>query len=101
MGVAYHTAYAPDGATVNLFDRIVIGTVTAVYGAGVSTGAAVTVALTWGEAVVSNYTLLLSPIEDSTHFFTSKTATGAVLNVSSRLATGTLTGGSVEVLLLS
>ncbi len=101
MGVAYHTFVSPDGAGLNLFGHAVLGTVTAVYGAGVSTGAAVTVAMTWGEPVVTSYTLLMSPIEDCTHFFTSKTTTGAVLNVNSRLATGTLTGGSVEVLILS
>lgn len=101
MGIAYHTMYAPDGTTPNLFDRLIVGNLTAVYPAGVSTGAASTVAVTWGEPVVTPYTVLMSPVEDCTYFVTSKTTVGFTLNVNSRLATGTLTGASVEIFILS
>lgn len=101
MGIAYHTQYSPDGAGLNLFDRVVTGTVTATYGAGASSGAASTVTVTWGEAVVTPYTVLMSPVEDCTYFFTSKTPTSCVLNVAPRLAASTLAGGVVEVLLVS
>lgn len=101
MGIAYHTMYAPDGAGLNLFDRVVTGTVTAVYAAGVSTGAASTVAVTWSEPIVTPYTVLMSPVEDCTYFVTAKTTVGFTLNVNSRLATGTLTGASVECFILS
>jgi hypothetical protein len=101
VGISYHSAYAPDGAALNLFDRVVIGTVTATYGAGVSTGASVVTTLTWTEPVASTYTIIVSPIEDSTSFFTAKTQLSAVMTMNSRLATGTLTGGPVEVLILT
>lgn len=101
MGIAYHTIYSPDGAGLNLFDRVVAGTVTAVYPTGATSGGAVTLAVSWSEPVVTPYTLLMSPIEDCTYFFTSKTAIGCVLNVNPRLATASLTGGSVEILILS
>lgn len=101
MGISYHSLYTPDGAGVNLFDRLVAGTVTATYPSGASAGVASTVAVTWGEPVPTPYTVLVSPVEDSTYFITSKTATSCILNVAPRLAASTLAGGTVEVLLFS
>lgn len=101
MGIAFHTMYSPDGAGLNLFDRAVVGTLTAVYPVGVSAGATSTIAVTWTEPVVTPYAVVMSPIEDSTCFFTSKTTVGFTLNVAPRLATATLAGGSVELIILS
>lgn len=108
MGIAYHTTYSPDGAGMNLFDRVVLGTVTAVYPSGVSAGAASTLAVTWTEPVPTAYTALMSPIENSSYFITSKTTTGFTLNVvptptvaGTVVSVGTLAGGSVEILLIS
>lgn len=101
MGIAYHTIYAPDGAGLNLFDRVVAGTVTAVYPAGTSTGATSVIAVVWNEPVITPYTVLMSPVEDCTYFVTAKTTVGCTLNLNPRLATGTLTGASVECFILS
>lgn len=101
MGIAYHTLYTPDGAGTNLFDRITLGTVTAVYPAATATGALTTIAVSWTEPVPTPYTVLMSPVEDCTYFITSKTTVGFTLNLNSRLLTGTLTGASVECFILS
>jgi hypothetical protein len=99
MGIAYHTIHAPDGAGLNLFDRVTIGTVTAVYPSATA-GATSTLAVTWNEPVALTYTAIMSPIEDCTYFITNKTTVGFTLNVNPRLAANTLGGGSVEILLL-
>jgi len=100
MGIAYHTLYAPDGAALNLFDRATFGTVTAVYGAG-ATGAATAVAVTWSEAIATPYYASVSPIEDASYFISGRTSTGLTLNAVPRVATTSLAGGSVEILLIS
>jgi hypothetical protein len=100
MGISYKDVYSPDGAGMNLFDRVNIGTVTAIYPSA-ATAASATVTVTWGEPLMTPYFVIMSPIEDSTHFFTAKTALGCMLTVNARLATSTLAGGSVEILLIS
>ena len=100
MGIAYHTIHAPDGAGLNLFDRVTIGTITAVYPSA-ATSVTSTLAVTWSEPVATPYTVILSPIEDCTYFITNKTTVGFTLNVSPRLAANALAGGSVEILLLA
>ena len=101
MGIAIHSLYSPDGTLLNLFDRGILGTVTATYGAGTTTGLATAVAVTWGEPIVTPYAAVASPIEASTIHFTSKTAIGMTVNVTPLLTTATLAGGSLEVLLVS
>lgn len=101
MGIAYHSFYSPDGLGLNLFDRAVVGTITAVYPSGATSGGASTLAVTWSEPVPTPYTVLMSPIEDSTYFVTSKTTVGFTLNVNPRLAISQVTGGSVELFILS
>lgn len=100
MGIAYHTIYTPDGAGTNLFDRVVVGSVTAVYPAATA-GATSTIAVTWGEPIPTPYAALISPIEDCTYFVSARTTVGCVLNVLPRLAANTLAGGSVELFILS
>jgi hypothetical protein len=100
VGIAYHTIHAPDGAGLNLFDRVTIGTITAVYPAAALTVTS-TLAVSWTEPVATPYTAIMSPIEDCTYFITNKTTVGFTLNVNARLATNTLAGGSVEILLLA
>lgn len=100
MGISYHNVYTPDGVGTNLFDRIVLGTVTAVYPAA-ATSASSTIAVTWGEPIPTPYAVLMSPVEDCTYFVSSKTTVGFVLNVNARIAANTLAGGSVECLILS
>jgi len=101
MGIAYHTTYAPDGAAPNLFDRVVLGVVSATYATQGSAGTAQTCTVSWSEPVVSTYTLLFSPVEDCTWYFGTKTPTSAVLTITPRLASGTLTGGTGQVLIIS
>lgn len=101
MGIAYHSIYSPDGAGLNLFDRAVVGTLTAVYTVGASAGAASTIAVAWTEPVPTPYAVVMSPVEDSTYFITAKTTVGFTLNVAPRLAASTLAGGSVELIILS
>lgn len=101
MGIAYHTLYAPDGAALNLFDRAILGTVTATYGAGTTTGVATAVAVTWSEPIVPTYFAAVSPIEDAAYYITGRTTTGLTLNAVPRVLATTLTGGSVEILLIS
>lgn len=101
MGISYHSIYAPDGAGLNLSDRVVAGTVTAVYTLGASAGAASTIAVTWAEPIPTPYAVVMSPVEDSTYFISAKTTVGFTLNVAPRLAASTLAGGSVELIILS
>lgn len=100
MGIAYHTLYAPDGVGLNLFDRAIVGTVTAIY-PSVGAGSLSSVAVSWTEPVITPYALVMSPIEDCTYYFTNKTALGCTLNVLPRLAANTLSGGSVEIIMQS
>lgn len=100
MGIAYHTSYSPDGTILNLFDRVVIGNVTAVYPAATA-GATSTIAVTWGEPIPTPYMAIMSPIEDCTYFVSARTTVGFTLNVLPRLAANTLAGGSVEILIVS
>ena len=101
MGVAYHTLYAPDGAPVNLFDRVVLGTITVTYAAAASSGASVATTVTWGEPILGPYAVFVSPTEDSTYFVTGKAATSLTLTMAPRLVSASLTGGNVELLLIS
>jgi hypothetical protein len=100
VGVAYHTLYTPDGAGVNLADRIVIGSVTVTYASG-SAGAAVTTAVSWAGRIPTPYTLLMSCVEDCTYYATSRTYTSLSLVVAPRLAANSLAGGTVELLFIS
>jgi hypothetical protein len=100
MGIAYHNVYAPDGAALNLFDRVTLGTVTVTYPAATA-GASSTIVATWNEPIVTGYTALISPIEDCTYFISARTTTSCLLTVNARLATNTLSGGAVELLLIS
>lgn len=100
MGIAYHTSYTPDGAGTNLFDRVVLGTVTVICPtAAASLGT--TIAVSWNEPVPTPYTAIPSLIEDSTYFITNRTTTGCSLVIMPRLLGGTLAGGSIELLLMS
>lgn len=101
MGIAYHTLYSPDGAALNLFDRVVLGTVTATYGAGTTTGVSTAVAVTWSEPIATPYFAVASPIEDAAYFVSGRTNTGLTLTATPRVGTTTLAGGSVEILILS
>lgn len=101
MGIAYHTLYAPDGVGLNLFDRVNFGTVTATYGAGTTTGLTTAVAVTWSEPIATPYFASVSPIEDASYYISGRTSTGLTLNAIPRVATTTLVGGSVEILLVS
>lgn len=101
MGIAYHTTYAPDGVTLNLFDRVVLGTVTATYLAVTATNTATTLAVSWTEPVPTPYCAIASPTEDATYFITGRTSVGFNLVVSPRQILGTLAGGPVEILLIS
>jgi hypothetical protein len=101
MGIAYHTTYAPDGTALNLFDRVNLGTVTAVYGVGASAGATVAAAVTWSEPLALPYCAIPSLIEPSSYFITSRTPLGFSLVLTPALTTATLAGGSVEILLIS
>jgi|SRR5580700_8542042 hypothetical protein len=100
MGVAYHTIYTPDGAPVNLFDRVIIGIVQAVYGAGTTTGVATSVAVTWSEPIATPYFVVDSKVEAGSTLITSKTATGFTFTMTPG-ATVTLAGGTVELLIVS
>lgn len=100
MGIAYHNFYSPDGLGLNLFDRAIVGTATAVYPAA-ATSASSTIAVSWTEPVPTPYAVIMSPIEDSTYFITSKTTVGFTLNVNARLSASTLAGGSVELFIIS
>jgi len=101
MGIPYHTTYSPDGAGLNLFDRVNLGTVTAVYGPGASAGATVTAAVTWSEPLALPYCAIPSLIEPSSYFITSRTTVGFSMVITPALAAATLAGGSVEILLIS
>lgn len=101
MGIAYHTTYAPDGTALNLFDRVVLGTVTAVYGAGTTTGTPTAVAVTWAEPIPTPYAAIASPIEDAAYFISGRTSTGFTLTATPRVLATTLTGGSVEIVIIS
>ena len=100
MGIAYHTTYSPDGAGLNLFDRAIVGTVTAVYGAVTSGGTAV-VAVTWSEPIPTPYWAGEAKIESSSSIITNKTSTGFTLTITPSPSTSTLAGGSIEILLVS
>ncbi len=100
MGIAYHTLYAPDGLALNLFDRANIGTVTATYGAGTTTGVATAVAVTWSEPISTPYWASDSKIEAGSSLITNRTSTGFTFTMTPN-ATATLTGGSVEILIVS
>jgi hypothetical protein len=101
MGIAYHTAYSPDGLAMQLFDRIVVGTVQAVYAAGTTTGVATAVAVTWSEPIATPYIAIASPVEASSVHFTSRTALGMTVNITPVVLTTTLAGGTIQIALLA
>lgn len=100
MGIAYHTLYAADGQTANVADRWYVGTVTVTY-PSTTTTATGTVAVSWTEPVPMPYTVLVSPVENMTWWIAAgtRTPTGFTLSVASPI-TG-LTGGTVEILIVS
>lgn len=100
MGVAYHTLYVPDGAAVNLFDRVVVGAYPVTYVGG-SAGVAVTTVVTFGGRVPTPYAAVVSSVEDSTYYVTSRTNTGCSLVISPRLAANSLAGGTVQLMIVS
>jgi hypothetical protein len=96
MGVAFHTAYSPDGLLPNLTDRICIGSVSATYAGSASTA---TVAVTWTEPVPTPYIAIPCMKEAAVAFISSPTNTGFTLNVAA--LSGNLTGETVEIFLFS
>jgi hypothetical protein len=98
MGIAYHTLYSADGTILNIADRAYLGTITVVYGSSSGTAAITPVVVTWTEPIPMPYTVIASPIENATYWFTSKTTIGFTLNA---VGTASLVGGSMEVLIIS
>lgn len=101
MGIAYHTMYAPDGTAMQLFDRVVVGTVTGTYAAGTTTGVATAVAVTWSEPIATPYMAFGSIGEAASVHFTSKTALGMTVNITPVVLTSTLAGGTFSALLMA
>lgn len=100
MGVAYHTVYTPDGAAVNLFDRVTLGLISVTYPAGTTTGVAATIPVTFGEPIATPYWAQESKIESSTSIITGRTSMGFTLTITPG-TTSTLGGGTISILVVS
>ncbi len=98
----HHTIERPIGDMPARYDRTILGVQEGVANAaGGSAGAAVTVAVSFGNELPPSYVVVVNPGQDATWYVSAKTSNGFSVTLTPRLATNTLAAGTFDVLVVA
>lgn len=102
MALQQHTIERPDGGSVALLDRVIVGQINGhTNAAGGSAGAAVVTPVSVGNELPDNYSVVVNPGQDATWYVSGKTNSGFNVTLNPRLATNTLAAGTFDVVIVA